>query len=313
MRAFGCGSALIGTCFIASSAVAAPILERPGSPAEQSPPAPSPSPPSSPTPPEPAPAPTPSTSEEAPAAPPTGTPTLPSSPGITAPFDDRRPATTLGVSAQHTAGPGAAPRRFDHTYGAWLGFEARFGFNTRLSNSFDASSNEQLLDSTVALGAYLAWSPAYAVGIELEHAGLGRVRGLSGQSSSDADYTASGAFLGARLFPWRSERWDLFVNLRVGLAWQHVDALGTRQASDSIIVPPTSFACSEWDGPGPALGGAVGAALRLSRHFSVQSRVDATAERLNGDAMGSCASGIGSVATLSGTLGLAYEFEAAPD
>ncbi len=313
MRALVSGSALLTTCFIASQSVAAPIAERPASPVEQGPPTPSPTPPSSPSPsPSPSPAaPTPSTSEEAPAAPPTGTPTLPSSPEITAPFDDRRPATTLGASAQHTTGPGAPPNRFARNYGALLGIEARFGFNTRLRSRFDSSANEQLLDSTFALGAYVAWSPRYALGIELEHAGLGRVRGLSGQSSLDADYTANSAFLGARFFPWRSDRVDFFVNLRIGLAWQHVDVLGTRQDSSSIIVPPTSFTCSEWDGPGLGLGGAVGAALRLSQRFSVQSRVDATALRLNGDALSSCAGGIGSVATISGTLGLAYDFELA--
>jgi len=181
--------------------------------------------------------------------------------------------------------------------------------NTRLSSSFDGSVNEQLLDSTLALAGYLAWNPEYALGLELEHAGLGRVRGVSDESSLNAQYSATGAWLGARVFPWRNERWDIFVNLRLGLVFQHVDALGTRQTSTSITVPPSSFSCSESDGPGLGLGGALGAALRLSRHFSVLSRVDATGERLSGDVLGTCADGIGSVTTVSGTVGVAYEFE----
>jgi hypothetical protein len=181
-----------------------------------------------------------------------------------------------------------------------------------LNDSFNDSAHEQLLDSTWALSGFLAWNADYALGLELEHAGLGRVRGVSGESSIDGEYSATGGWLGARVFPWRSERWELFVNLRMGLVFQHVNALGTRPMSTSITVPPSSFACTETDGPGFGIGGGIGAALRLSRHISVRSRFDATGERLSGDALGTCADGVGSVATLSGTLGLAYEFETAP-
>jgi hypothetical protein len=238
---------------------------------------------------------------------------LPASPPITAPLDDRHPATTLAVPAQHSEAPAAPPpSRFERHFDALpLTLEARFGFITRLSSTFGPNAQEQLLDSTIAIGAYLAWSPHYALGLELEHAGLGRVRSLNGENSIDADYTANSLWLGARVFPWRSERWDLFVNLRIGLAMQHVDGLGTRQDSSSITTPATSFSCDESDGPDLGLGGAVGASLRLSRHFSVQSRVDATAERLSGDTLGTCADGIGSVATISGTIGVAFEFETA--
>jgi hypothetical protein len=181
--------------------------------------------------------------------------------------------------------------------------------NTRLSASFDDAAHEQLLDSTFALGAYLAWNPEYAIGLEFEHAGLGRVRGVADESSIDSEYSATGGWLAARVFPWRSERWDVFVNLRLGLVYQHVDTLGTRPTSSSIAVPPSAFSCSESDGPGFGLGGALGAAFRLSRHFSVLSRVDATGERLSGDVLGTCADGIGSVTTVSGTVGVAYEIE----
>jgi hypothetical protein len=257
----------------------------------------------------PAAAPAPSAGEEAPPAPPAAAP-APAAPPITAPLDERRPATTLAVSNQDAPVPPAAPSRFARNYAALpLTIEARFGFNTRLSSSFDDAAHEQLLDSTFALAAYLAWNPEYAFGLEFEHAGLGRVRGVSDESSIDTEYSATGGWLGARVFPWRNDRWDLFVNLRLGLVYQHVDALGTRPTSSSIAVPPSSFSCSESDGPGFGLGGAIGAAFRLSRHFSVLSRVDATGERLSGDVLGTCADGIGSVTTVSGTLGVAYEFE----
>jgi hypothetical protein len=234
----------------------------------------------------------------------------PAAPPSTAPLDEKRPATTLAVASQDEKQPAPARARFTRHFEALpLTLEARFGLNTRLGSSFVPSAHEQLLDSTVAFGAYLAWSPDYALGLELEHAGLGRVRGVSDESSLDAEYSASSGWLGARVFPWRNERWDVFVNLRLGLVFQHVDALGTRPQSASITVPPSSFSCSESDGPGVGLGGAIGAAFRLSRHFSVLSRLDATGERLSGEVLGSCADGIGSVTTVSGTLGVAYELE----
>ncbi|MET0790136.1 MAG: hypothetical protein ABW061_01320 [Polyangiaceae bacterium] len=190
--------------------------------------------------------------------------------------------------------------------------EARFGFNARLGSAFAASAHEELLDVDYALGGYLAWTSEFALGLELEHSGLGRARALSDQNSIDAEYSATGAWLAARVFPIRRERLDVFVNLRIGLVLQHVDALGTRVEASSITVPAVSFSCAEWDGPGLGLGGAVGLAYRLSHHVALVSRVDATGARLSGDTLGSCADGIGSVASVGGSVGLTYEFETAP-
>jgi len=197
-------------------------------------------------------------------------------------------------------------------YGALpLTLEARFGFNARLGSSFDDTSNDEQLDIAYGIGAYVAWKPEYALGLELEHTGLGRVRALSAENSVDAEYSSTSAWLAARVFPWRSERWDLFVNLRLGLAMQHVDALGTRQTSTSITVPATSFSCSEWDGPGIALGAALGLNLHISRHVAFVTRVDAAGQRLNGDVLGSCADGIGTTTSLAGSIGLSYTIETA--
>ena len=192
-----------------------------------------------------------------------------------------------------------------------LTLEARFGFNARLGSSFADSANEGLLGTHFAIGGYLAWKPEYALGLELESAGLGSVRALSGQDSIDAEYRATSAWLAARVFPIRRERLDLFVNLRIGLALQHVDARGTRADASLFSVPAKSFACSESDGPGFGLGGALGVAYRLSPHFALVSRVDATGERLSGEPLGTCADGVGSIASVSGTVGLAFELDTA--
>jgi hypothetical protein len=221
-------------------------------------------------------------------------------------------APTPTASAQAAAAKPPAASEFGRDYDAMpLTLEARFGFNARFGSSFDSSADDEVLDTHFALGAYLAWNPEYSVGLELEHSGLGRVRALSGENSIDAEYSTTSAWLAARVFPWRSERWEAFLNLRLGLAMQHVDALGTRQESASITVPAVSFSCAAWDGPGIGLGAALGLSYRVARHFAVLTRLDATGERLSGDELGTCADGIGSVTTLSGTIGVAYEFETA--
>jgi hypothetical protein len=280
------------------------------------PPAPAPAPPA---PPEAPPAPEAAPPVEAPppasetaAAPPPAPAAPPSAPNV-APLEERRPGTGLVQGARVAPTQATVKSPYERDYHALpLTLEARFGFNVRLGSSFDASAHEELLGSDYAFGSYLAWNPEFALGLELEHAELGRVRALSGQNSIDAEYSATSAWLAARVFPIRRERLDLFVNLRLGLVMQHVDALGTRVDSASITVPAVSFSCSEWDGPGIGLGGAVGLAYRLSHHVSLLSRVDATGARLSGDVLGSCADGIGSVASLAGSIGLTFEFETAP-
>ncbi len=330
MRAFGSGSLLLTACVASSLAFGvtsarAQTEPAPASPTQPSPPAPPPPAPAPPPPAPPAPAPaTPpspaaplpapsATDSAAPAPTPTPEVALPAAtpPQAAAPLDEQRPATALAASA-HEAPPAPLASRFGFDYDLLpLTLEARFGFNARFGSSFDPSDNDQVLDTSFAFGAYLAWSPEYAVGLELEQTGLGRVRGLSGENSIDAEYSATSAWLAARVFPWHTERLDVFLNLRLGLAMQHVNALGTRVESDSIAVPAQSFSCTEWDGPGIGLGAALGLNYRLARHVAFVTRLDAAGERLSGDELGTCADGIGSVTSVAGSIGLAYTFETA--
>ena len=310
MRALGSGSLVLAACCLSGVAWAAPSAPAGSEPpvaADPVPPAPAPPPP--PEPPAPAPPPPAPSAPIAPAAEPPA-PVPPESPVIAPPAESAPPARSLPgperVAARVTVPP--APRNEDALP---LSLEARFGFNARFGSSFDASADDEVLDTSFGLGGYVSWQPEYAVGLELEHSGLGRVRALSGENSVDAEYSATSGWLAARVFPWRSERLDLFLNLRLGLAFQHLDALGTRKETSAITVPATSFSCSAWDGPGIGLGAAFGLSYRFARHVAFVTRVDGTGERLSGDELGTCADGIGSVTIVSGTVGLAYEFEAA--
>jgi len=256
-------------------------------------------------------APTPSPAEAAPTD--AAGPETAATPPNNAPLEERRPGSVLAVGANATPPGVESESDFTRDYHALpLTLEARFGFNARLGSSFDASGDEEHWGASYAFAGYLAWSPEFALGLELDHAGLGRVRALSGQNSVDNEYSATGAWIGARVFPLRRERLDVFVNLRVGLVFQHVDALGTRLDTTNITVPARSFSCAEWDGPGIGIGGALGLAYRLGRRVSLLSRFDLIGDRLSGESLGTCADGMGSVASLGGSVGLTYEFETAP-
>jgi hypothetical protein len=235
----------------------------------------------------------------------------PTSPSSAAPLSEPAPPARALPGPERTSAR-ATSNSFERNWDALpLSLEARFGFNARFGSSFDASADDEVFDTSFGLGAYLAWNAEYAVGVELEHSGLGRVRALSAENSIDAEYSATSGWLAARVFPWRSEHLDLFLNLRLGLALQHLDALGTRKETSAITVPATSFSCSAWDGPGIGLGAALGLSYRFARHVAFVTRIDGTGERLSGEELGTCADGIGSVTTVSGTVGLAYEFETA--
>ena len=319
MRALGSWSLLLAVCFTSSLALAEPIAPAPATaPTPESAPPPEPAPPSPPTPapvpPEVAPTPPQATGEGSATSTTeagTGAPATAATAG-TAPAQVRaEEAKPVGTSA--AAAEAESPTDFTRNFRALpLTLEARFGFNARLGSSFDAATDEEHWGASYAFASYFAWRPEFALGLELDHSGLGRVRALTGQTSVDNEYTATGAWLGARVFPIRGERFDFFVNLRLGMVWQHVDSLGTRALSTSITEPAQSYACADWDGPGLGLGGGLGLAYRLSRHFSFVSRIDLNGVRLDDGSLGTCADGIGSVATLGGSVGLAFEFETAP-
>lgn len=321
MRVLGRWSLLLAVSFTSGLAFAEPTAPSAAStPAEPAAPSPVAAAPEPPGPPAPAPVP----------------PEV--APPQQAPTDEVNPTTTTEVGTGPVASPASsgtspaqvraeetkpvgttaaakAEARADFTrdfHALPLTLEARFGFNARLGSSFDHAADEEHWGPSYAFASYIAWRPEFALGLEVDHIGLGRVRALTGQTSVDNEYSATGAWLGARVFPIRTERLDFFVNLRVGMVWQHVDALGTRSDSMSITQPAQSYSCAEWDGPGIGLGGALGLAYRVSRHLAFVSRLELNGERLSGDSLGSCADGIGSVATLGGSVGLAYEFETAP-
>jgi hypothetical protein len=190
-----------------------------------------------------------------------------------------------------------------------LTLEGRFGFLVRpeSGNGFDEESH-----TGVELGAslYLELKRELAAGLEIERASLGRGTAIRGLDSVSIDYSVSSAMLGVRAYPKRTELFDVFVGIQVGVGIQGVSAAGT--ANNGALLPASSYRCGASDAPAFQIGGGVGARLMLSPRWGLTARLNGTGRRLSGELIEDCAQGLGTATTLSAGLGLGYDFELEP-
>ena len=133
---------------------------------------------------------------------------------------------------------------------------------------------------------------------------------LSGLDSVGVDYTVSSAMLGFRAYPKRTEIFDVFVGLQVGVGIQAVSAVGT--ANNGALLPASSYTCGAADAPALQLGGGVGARLMFTPRWGVSARVNGMGRRLTSDVVGDCAQGLGTATTISAGVGLGYDFDLDP-
>jgi hypothetical protein len=169
-------------------------------------------------------------------------------------------------------------------------------------------SQDRGLGVVYGAGLWLSVARATALGLELVRADLGAGSAASGQSRLNAEYSLTGAWLGARFAPWQAEQFRLFVALRLGLALEHVTAYGVRQPG-SPFETATAFECSGTHGPAFGIGGGAGVIFRVTSRLDLVTRFDAHGEQLTSDTVGRCAAGVGSATSLSLGLGLAYGFD----
>ncbi len=209
-------------------------------------------------------------------------------------------------TARRTLGADAWREGHSFALEGLVGVSGRFG-------SFNAEfESEEHLDTAFQLGGYFALSSAWAVGLELERAGLGRGSSTNGLNSVSVEYDVTSLWLGGRVFPYRTERTEIFLGLRLGVGWQSFDANGIREQLPTTGSPET-FSCSGTGGPGPSLGAYLGGAYRLSTNLSLVARADGIARKLDGDVIGNCASGAGSITGLNVGGGLFYSFDLGKD
>jgi hypothetical protein len=190
-----------------------------------------------------------------------------------------------------------------------LTLEGSLGFVARPESSAGFQEESQV-GSALGLSVYMDLKKEIAAGVEIERATLGRGTALNGLDSASIDYTVSSALLGFRAYPLRSNFLDLFVGLQVGLGIQGVTATGTE--SNGALVPASAYTCGGSDAPAFQLGGGVGARLMLSERWGLTARINGTGRRLSGELVDGCARGLGTATTVSGGLGIGYDFELDP-
>jgi hypothetical protein len=254
--------------------------------------------------PEPPPSETPPAAEEAPSAEPAAAPDPVPAPAPEQPTP-LGPAPVVASTEAKRAKDVERPRRWRRVRSP-LTLEGNLGFMARPESSagFD---DESQVGTALGLSLYMDLKQEIAAGLEIERASLGRGAALSGLDSVSVDYSVSSAMLGFRAYPKRGDFLDLFVGLQVGVGIQGVSATGTE--SNGALVPATAYTCGGSDSPAFQLGGGVGARLMISEHWGLSARINGTGRRLSGDVVDGCARGIGGATTVSGSLGLGYDFE----
>ena len=285
---------------VGAQAPAAPAAEP--APVAQPQPAPEPVPPPAAPPPAPEPpvVPTPE-SAPAPDKTPEGAPAAEPAP----PQAPLGPAPVVGVPTP-SAPPPAPPWIRAHMP---LTLEGRLGFLVRPESS-SGFQDESHVGAELGLSLYVDLKRELAAGIEIDRASLGRGTAINGLDSVNIDYTVSSAMLGLRAYPKRTDLFDLFVGVQLGVGIQGVSAAGT--ANNGGLLPASSYTCGASDTPAFQIGGGVGARLMLSPRWGVTARVNGTGRRLTSDLIEDCAQGIGTATTVSGSLGVGYDFDLDP-
>ncbi len=193
-----------------------------------------------------------------------------------------------------------------------LGIEGLVGLAARIGSINDGFGDEEHFDTALQLSGWLSLSSEWALGLELEHSGLGRATATEGLNSVSVEYDVTYLWLGARVFPWRSDMAEVFLNMRVGLGWESLDANGTRDQLPTTAAPQI-YSCSATDGPGLGFGAGLGGAYHFGPKLSVVGRVDGMGRRQTSEFIDDCAIGSGAVTSVNFGAGLMYVFDLGDD
>jgi hypothetical protein len=188
-----------------------------------------------------------------------------------------------------------------------LGPELFGGMNYRLGGH-DSLDQDETVGMTFGVGAWLAPSRLYSLGLGYQRTGLGSGVSAPETNSLAARYDLNTIWFGGRAYPWRTDRFGLFVSLAVGASWQDLSASGTR-ATNAFTSPAQTFSCSGSDGPNIAFGAGAGVDVDVDRNLAFIAGVDASGHQLSSDVVDSCAMGAGTATNLVGRLAFAYRFD----
>ena len=190
-----------------------------------------------------------------------------------------------------------------------LGIQIGAGLGARFGGDNSGITEEEPVDLSYGAGLWFAPDRLWSLGLSYQHLGLGGGETEGGEGSISVQRDVNTVWLGGRAYPLRSDTMGLYVGLALGASWQRVSATGSRAGSAGGVTPPEPFSCSGGDGPGFALGGAVGLDVDMSRHVAFLAQVEGTGHRLTSDVIEGCAPGSGSVTGIGAQIGFMYRFD----
>jgi hypothetical protein len=189
-----------------------------------------------------------------------------------------------------------------------IGPEVFAGMNGRLSDAEGFRNDDEHTGMTFGLGGWFAPNRTYSLGLTYQRTTLGAAQTAGGPESLTARYDMNTFWFGGRAYPLRDDTIGLYVLLELGASWQEVSAAGTRQTG-AFTVPSGSFACSEADSPGLALGGGLGLDVDIERRLAFVVQADLSGHRLSSEVVDGCAPGIGAATNLGARVGFVYRFD----
>ena len=214
--------------------------------------------------------------------------------------------TSLVAAAVNAAEPASKSERDDRVE---LAFEGAAGPVVRLGESgfYDVTERVGL---SFAAGARLSPSPLFSLGLFYEHAALGRE--TSGDDPIDrVDLTRDANAIWGTVFLHvvSTDSLRLAIALGPGVAWQSAFAIGSYSGDSPWR--STSFTCEGSDSADLALGAGLSATVPLDGGLSFVSDARFQSYGFGTDALGTCAAGIGTTATVGLRAGFAYGFDVA--
>jgi hypothetical protein len=190
-----------------------------------------------------------------------------------------------------------------------LGPQISAGLSTRLGGDTSGIPDDEPVDLTYGLGVWFAPVRLWSVGLSYQRLGLGGGETSAGNGGIAVQREVNTFWAGGRAYPLRSDTIGMYVALALGASWQEVSANGSRESPTGGVNPPESFSCSASDGPGFALGAAIGLDVDMERNIAFLAQLDASGHRLTSDPIGGCAPGSGSVTGVGAQIGFMYRFD----
>lgn len=225
-------------------------------------------------------------------------------------FAARASGAPAALSQDENAGVGEPVSR--KTRGSELSFElgGAMQLGAHFPEDSDRRSVEEAIDGAIGLGAWLIPRSTWALGVALEHIGLGKdhyATDSRGQTMS-ASYAADTLWIGGRIY-FSEERPAFYLGLAAGPALPRVRASGTRTTTAEFTLPPQPFQCSATGGIGGAAAASAGVEFDLGDAWSFVSEARGTAHFLDKSSIDGCAPGSGPAVSGSLRIGIAYRFQ----